>query len=250
MVTGNLVVDTTEVATQVIEAVGSVASGIQSMRILRISQDYYKLYKRQRDFYYDTFQNGVEAPLANEVYSLPYYNKNYAGRVGDMYNSVTGPFGGASTDTLGWWTRHANMYGDVPDPRVKELEADTARIKSDWTNHQFRFEEHWADLRNDSRWQRRMMLHNVGTKQGTAASSALGGALNFYQDNIQDLGSMLATYGNGVAAYAGYKRGLSDTADDFSTGTYYNGSNASDDLERRMPEKSYAKPERDWIGPR
>lgn len=230
MVTGNIVVDTTEIFTQIIEAVGSVASGIQSLRILRISQDYYKLYKGQRDFYYGVFHNGVEAPLANEVYSIPFYNKDYAGRVGEMYNAITGPFGGASTDTLGWWTRRANMYGDAPDPRIKELEADTMRLRSDWSNHQFRFEEHWADLRNDTRWQKRMMLHNIGTKQGTAASSALGGALSFYQENIQDMGSMLATYGNGVASYAGYKRGLSDTADDMTTGTYYGGGSSVSDM--------------------
>lgn len=214
-------VDSVEIATQIIEAIGAIASGIQNMKIIEISQDYYDLYKDQREFYYTVFQQGVEAPLIDEIYNEQRYVKDYAARVGTLYNSVTGPFGGASTDALGWWTRHADMYGDNPDPRIKELDNDIARIQSDWTNHQFRFEESWADTRHDSRWERRLMAHNFANKQATAISSSLSGALDNYQNQIQDLGSMLATYGNGVALYAGYRRGLADTSDAFTTGTGY-----------------------------
>jgi hypothetical protein len=210
-----------EVATQVIEAIGSIAAGIQAMRILNISRDYYKLYERQKDFYYTTFQSGAEAPLVAEALGIPIYNRNYGGRVGELYNNVTGPLGGASTDALGWWRRHAAMYGAVPDARIKELDTDLARLQSDWTNYSFRFEETWADLRNDSRWQKRLMAHNIGTKQGTAVASALGGALSEYQDQIRDAGNMLATYGNGIAKYAGYRKGLSDPTSNFTNATDY-----------------------------
>ena len=49
MVSAN--VDTVEIATQAIEAVASVASGIQNLRIIEVSKDYYNLYISQRDFY-------------------------------------------------------------------------------------------------------------------------------------------------------------------------------------------------------
>jgi hypothetical protein len=113
------------------------------------------------------------------------------------------------------------MYGEQPDAQISELEVDTARIRSDWSNYLFRFEELWADVRNDKRWADRLMLHNVGLKQGTSVVSNLTSSLKEYQANISDLGNQLATYGNGIAMYAGYKRGLSDTADDFSRGTTF-----------------------------
>jgi hypothetical protein len=218
---GGIVSAGVEVATQVVEAIGSIASGIQALRILNISKDYYNLYKREKDFYYDTFQDKAETPLVNEILGIAVYNRDYAGRVAALYNSETGPFGGSSTDIQGWWERHCAMYGALPDDRIKELDVDMARLQSDWTNHIFRFEETWADLRNDSRWQKRLMAHNIGIKQGTSVTSALDGSMNQYQEHVQDLGNMLATYGNGIAAYAGYKKGLYDPNNNFATATEY-----------------------------
>ena len=217
-------VDTVEIATQVIEAVASVASGIQNLRIIEVSKDYYNLYKSQRDFYYDNFQARVESPLINEVYQIPYYNLDYAGRLSLLYNANYGPFGGSATDIDGWWTRHSEMYGDTKDTRITSLEADRVRLHSEWINHFLRFEEHWADTQNDARWEKRMAIHNLANKVGTAVASSLNGALASYTDHIQDFSNMLATYGNGAAAFVGYRRGLADVADDFNQGTDFMGS--------------------------
>lgn len=222
MATASFVTDLTEIVTQAVEAAGAIASGIQSMRILDLSKDYYKLYKRQQDFYYDTFRQGVETKLAAEVGGTPAYNINYAGRVGTLYTAQTGPFGGASGSIGGWWDRHAAMYGDVRDTRiVNELAADTARLQSDWTNYLFRYEEVYADTRSDIRWQNRLLFHNIGIKQGASISSALDGSLGQYQNHIQDFSNVLATYGNGYVGYAAYKKGMEDVADRFNTGTTY-----------------------------
>lgn len=214
-------IDVVEVATQAIEAAGAIASGIQSLKILSLAKNYYNLYKNQRDFYYSTFQQGAETPLVNSIYGEAPYLTDYVGRAGRLFATSTGPFAGEVTDTAGWWQRHSNMYGVAMNPYILSLEEDTARLQSDWVNHMFRFEETWADLRNDTRWERRLMAHNVGIKQGTSVASALAGALDSYQGHIADFGSMLATYGNGFAKYAGYRRGLADTADDFITGTRF-----------------------------
>lgn len=222
MATAN--VDVTEIATQVIEAAATVASGIQNLKIIEVSKDYYNLYKAQRDFYYDNFQLKVEAPLIGEIYSIPYYNRDYSGRLAELFNINYGPFGGASTDIEGWWTRHAEMYGDSKDDRITALELDTARLQVEWANHFFRFEENWADMQNDARWEKRMTVHNIANKVGTNVSSSLNGALASYTDHIQDFGSMLATYGNGAASFVGYRRGLADVSDDFRTGTDFMGS--------------------------
>lgn len=222
MATANFVTDITEIATQAVEAAGAIASGIQSMRILELSKDYYNLYKRQRDFYYTTFKQGVETSLAAYVGSTPKYNLNYAGRVATLYSAQTGPLGGKSGNTGGWWDRHAHMYGDERDPRItKEFDADIARLHSDWTNYMFRYEEVFADTYNDRRWQQRLVFHNIGLHQGSNIASALDGSLGQYQNHIQDFGNVLATYGNGFAKYAGYRKGIEDVSDRFTTGATF-----------------------------
>mgnify|MGYP003584732000 CR=1 FL=1 len=221
MAAAAFVTDLTEIATQVAEAAAGVAGVLSSFKLLDLANDYYKLYKDQRDFYYSTFQQGVEAPLAQEIYNDPLPVLDYVGRIATAYNSETGPFGGKSADMLGWWTRHRQAYGAFQDANLlKESVFDIARIKSDWTNYLSRFEETYYDLRSDVRWRKRIALHNIGIKEGTAVTSAMATSLGQYQDQISDFSSQMATYGNGIAKYVGYKRGLSDTSDDFSAMDY------------------------------
>lgn len=221
MAAAAFVTDLTEIVTQAAEAAAGIGGILAGFKLLDLSKDYYRLYDQQRQFYYDTFQRGVEAPLANEVYIDAMPVLNYAGRVSTAYDTATGPFGGQSTDTRGWWVRHANAYSATQDPRLtRELAVDDIRVKSDWTNYLFRFEEQYYDLRLDIRWKKRIALHNIGLKQGTAVVGALDKSLSHYQGHISDFGSQLATYGNGIARWVGYKRGLSDTAMEFDSSTY------------------------------
>src|SRR5574337_212764 len=113
------------------------------------------------------------------------------------------------------------MYAKTMDAEITELPVDMARLKSDWANYLFRFEELWADVRNDDRWAHRLTVHNIAVKQGAVIETALSGAVRNDTDQMADLSSQLATYGNGIAKYAGYKRGLNDTADYFNTGTKF-----------------------------
>jgi len=221
MVTASFVFDLTEVATQAIEAAAGIGALIQGFKLVEISRNYYNLYNAQRTFYYNVFQLGVEVPLLAEVYAMPVYAIDYAGRIATAYSAINGPFGGKSTDTAGWWKRHANMYAFAPDPLITALPVDKAAIQSDWANYLFRFEELWADIRNDERWSRRLAIHNIGLKQTAEVSTALDSALGQYQDNIEDMSDQLATYGNGIAKYVGYKRGLADMSAEMTHGTGY-----------------------------
>lgn len=209
--------DLTEILTQVAEAAAGIAAIYNGFKILDLAKNYYKLYEEQRTFYYNTFQQGLEAPFANEVYMDPIPVLDYAGRVSTAYNVATGPFGGRAGDADAWWLRHANAYGSIrASGLIKELVLDTQRVKSDWTNYLFRFEESYYDTRLDIRWRKRLALHNIGIKEGTAVSSSMADALGAYQGHIQDFTNQLATYGNGIAKYVGYQKGLSDTSDDFN----------------------------------
>lgn len=221
MVTQSFVFDEVEVITQAAEAAAGLGSLLSGLDNIRLSRKYYDLYNQQRQFYYTTFQNGAERSLANEAYGEAFYVLNYAGRAQMVLDPVTGPLGTVSTDMVGWITRHAGMFAQTMDPGITELEVDMARIKSDWVNYLYRFEELWADIRNDTRWTHRLTVHNIAIKQGTAITAALSGAVNNYSNQITDLASQLATYGNGIAKYAGYKRGLQDISTEFTVGTTF-----------------------------
>lgn len=221
MATANFVTDLTEIITQITEAAAGIGSIISGLENVALARKYYDLYNQQRQFYYNVFQNGAERTLANEAYSEPTYVINYGARAQAVLNPSTGPLGSAITDIVGWANRHAGMFATIVDPDITELEVDKARMTSDWVNYLYRFEELWADIRNDARWAHRLIAHNIGIKQGSAVTAALSGAVNNYSSQISDLSSQLATYGNGIAKYAGYKRGLQDISQEFTLGTSF-----------------------------
>lgn len=209
-------IDVVEIATQVIEAVGTIVSAYASFKLLEVARDNYELWRDQREYYYNTFQQGVEKPLAAEVFATPVRALDYGAQTATVHDAQTGPLGGQAGDIGGWWDRHAAMYNTVRDPTITELPVDLAAMQSDWTNYLFRYEEHFNDVLNDIRWERRLAVHNVGVKQGTAISSALATSFSAYEEAIGSVGDQFATLANGAAAYAGYRKGQADTADNFT----------------------------------
>lgn len=202
-----------EVATEIIEAAAAIFSTIASFDMLDVARDYYDIYDAQRRFYHDTFQLGVETPLAAELFGQPIYVLNYNTQIDTLYDPNTGPFGGDSTDVAGWWNRHAAMYSTKPDDSITELNPDLARLQSDWANYLFRYEEHYGDVLNDIRFNNRLMMHNTGLKQMTSVSASLSTSFAKYEEALNDTLDTFAALGNGAAQLAGYRKGLTDTAD-------------------------------------
>lgn len=227
MVSQDFIFDETEVITQGIEAAAGIASILQSFKTVQIAQNYYNLYAAQRQFYFNTFQNGVELPLLGLLATDLPYTLDYGGRINTATNVSTGVFGGSASDVSGWWSRHAGMYGTTTEARITEIATDVPRVESDWANYLFRFEEYWYDIRNDQRWYKRMAVHNIGIKQGSAIVPALHYGLTNLTNQMGDMADQLATYGNGAAKYAGYKRGLADVDDAFRVGTSYKVANTT-----------------------
>lgn len=222
MVTQSFITDETEILTQVVEAAAGISSLLSGYDNIALSRKYYDLYNQQRTFYYNTFQNGAEKLLSQQAYAEPFYALAYAARAQTLLNPSTGPLGTALTDVTGWIVRHGGVYATTKDPSITEQDGDMSRVTSDWLNYLYRFEELWADIRNDQRWAHRLIAHNIAIKQGTAVTAALSGAVREYSGQLEDLSSQLATYGNGIAKYAGYKRGLQDTAEQFTLGSSFN----------------------------
>lgn len=203
----------------VIEGAFAALSAIQGMKTVDLAEDYYELYEQQKQFYYDTFQTGVEEPLANEIYYVAPYALNYQARVDSLYDPATGVL--SNYDPRTWRDRHGKTYNThFLGGWDQAMEAEFALIKTDWANYMMRFEEQYYDVTNDRRWADRFKLHNIGIKQGTAVTAGLDASLGEYIENIQDFSNQLATYGNGIAKYVGYKRSLADPADNFERMEY------------------------------
>lgn len=215
-------VDVTEIATQVIEAAGAIASAYTSYKIIDLAEDYYQLYAAQRYFYYNTFQQGVELPLTEYIASynlpLPDFTARIARVVNGSYDFGTYPLAFADA----WYGRRASMYGMDKSTYVEPfIDESLELIKVDWVNYSFRRERMWSDEQQDRWWSRRLAVHNIGIKQGNSVAPFLGASLEGYQDHIRDAGNMLASYGNGFARYVGYQRGLADVRDNFEQATRF-----------------------------
>lgn len=227
--------DATEIATQIIEAAAGLANAYAAFEMLAVSRDYYDLYAHQKAFYYAVFQNGVEAPLAAQLFGVPFHALDYAGQAATINDPQTGAFGGNAGDIGAWWMRHANMYNAIPDPYITELLPDITLLKSDWGNYLFRYEEHFKDILDDIRWNGRLAMHNIGLKQNTAVSAALATGFGKYEDEIDDTADVFSAMGNGAAAYAGYRRRQADVAEQFTAyGVRQNSQTPADSAPARM----------------
>jgi hypothetical protein len=185
MATASFVTDLTEIVTQAIEAAAMVGSLFSSLAAIDQARAYYNLYNQQRQFYYNVFQKGAEAPLAAMVYTTAITNIDYAGTAEEVYGP-TGPLKQQITGTFGWWSRHALMYGASLSQIIldEEVSQDEAALESHWSNMMYRYDESIVDLLNDKRWDHRMKLHNVALKQQSAVISGLSSAVDLREENM------------------------------------------------------------------
>lgn len=205
MATASFVTDLTEIITQAVEAAAMLGSLWSSFGVVDQAQQYYNLYQQQRNFYYNTFQTGAEAPLAQIVYRTAYPTLSYSTAASYLY-STPGFFSGAGDQVVPWWSRHAAMFGTVPSSRIQtdEYQQDYVLIETQWTNVMFRFEEWYFDTLSDLRWDHRMKLHNVGLKKMSTVLSALASSVGQREDALTAQASYLA----GISNSAAEKRGL------------------------------------------
>lgn len=203
--------DLTEIITQVIEAAAMLGSLWSSFGVVDLARSYYNLYNTQRQFYYATFQQGAEAPLAVTVYNVPLVTTDYGGASAQLYNT-TGPFGGQMASFEGWWERHARMFATPQNATIitDESQQDDFLTRSQWTNIMFRFAEVNFDLLSDQRWDHRMKLHNVALKQMSTVLSSLASAVELREDTMSARASNFADMSNSAAQRRGLVQGHKD----------------------------------------
>jgi hypothetical protein len=204
--------DITEIITQIVEAAAMVASLWSSFGVVDLARSYYNLYNSQRQFYYNTFQVGAEAPLAVAVYNTPIVTTQYVPTAAQLYGPI-GVFGGAMGNSpLSWYTRRSQMFGMAPSAPIlnDELNQDQMLTESHWTNVMYRFAEVNFDLLSEQRWDHRMKLHNVALKQMSMVLGGLASAVELREDNVTARASNFADMANSAAQRRGMVQGHKD----------------------------------------
>jgi hypothetical protein len=219
-------------AAAIITAFGSLY--IQS-RYNTLANNYYNLYKTQRDFYYNNFQTGGEAPLLTQVFTNPLAGN---GQSGTSYTPqyLAQAANVAGFDTQGafssdWWQFHTNMYNDAPfsyanNPRgyavsgIGEPEAlDKAAIIDDYDTYLYRYEEHRKDVYDERTWEWQNQALNFGVKQASVVESGLAMSFKFLDEADGNLADWFSTQSNGLARQSGYRQSLQSASQQLAAST-------------------------------
>jgi len=182
-----------------------------NLQYLNLARDYYNLYKDQRDFYYNTFQQNGELPFANEQFSVAQYNPDYVG----LFNAGILPPGALYifkpiynnrrvNFISGAISRHARMYNAQVEQSTS-LEVDLACTYTDWFSYQFRYEEHKRDVFNERRWANQMDALSYGIKEAATVERGLATSFNAMDEASTKLGNSFAVLGDGYALYKNRK---------------------------------------------
>lgn len=183
--------------------VSTVASIYASAAFLDIGQDYYDLYKEQRDFYYSSYQLGAESPFAAEVFGEPVYVENMAGAYADMSNDFLAFF----EPYEGWYERKMVMYhmpSFVNLSTHSSQAIDRVAHQDDWGNYIASRERHLQDVYSNRRFSRQLDSLNVGIKQGTAVERGLASSFAVLDEAYGTAGGFFATQANGLGRMSGY----------------------------------------------
>lgn len=183
---------------------------------IKLADDYYDLYKDERDFYYNVFQQTGEGPLNAEVFAEPFYTPEYAGVLNTSSLFYFNPWlANLKTNFPETLARKHRMF-NVPDINFinfPSLATDMAAIDDDWKSYMFRYEEHKRDVLNERRWTHQMDSSAYGVKAGAQATEGLATSFRVFDDANGQLVSSVASLGNGLATYNAYNRKMNTFVD-------------------------------------
>lgn len=217
----------------------AIIAGIVSLYITvqyqNLANNYYKLYRDQREFYYTNFQTNGEAPLTTQVFDNPLAGNGQAGILYQPeYVNESNVIGGftvhdfsGNQDFLNgdWWDRHANFYGvralrntvyrdafgGILAGNAEPIGIDIAASIDDGTNYLYRYEEHRKDVYDERTWEWQNQALNFGVKQANVVQSGLATSFKFLDDAAEGMSDFFATQSNGLAMQSGYKNSFNRT---------------------------------------
>lgn len=180
-----------------------------------LANDYYHLYRDQRNFYYNNFQLQGEAPLNNELYGVPFYVPLYDSTGVWISNGVT------TRSSLYYWRTQANYQDTTVFPTtltnhllmfnanlslVTPALFELSEINNDWATYYYNYEEHRRDVYNARRYAQQMDSLSYGVKEGAQIERGLATSFAAFDEAQGHLVSAMNTTVDDVSAGIGYVR--------------------------------------------
>lgn len=211
--------DTFEAAVIAADTAAGVAYAILMAYVsdsyISLANDYYDLYKGQRDFYYNNFQAAGESPFNAQVYATPFYVPLYdpSGvytNNGTTLNSSLFYYTAEVTTLANNFTEtfrnHLRMFNsDDLSPNVP-TSIDLSEIGDDWLSYMFRYEEHRRDVYNARRYEQQMDSLSYGVKEGAMVERGLATSFLTFDEAQGQLVSSVNTLADGYFGYSAYRK--------------------------------------------
>lgn len=188
---------------------------------IELAEDYYKLNKRDFDFFKATHQPGMAAS-ATEAMSIT-TNPNY---VPDYQASAAAGVAKAGIADRQWFEtrRRAHRYARG---RQRKVDFDFAMLRlhaviAGW-NVARRYEYTYAQTHNNRAFDRKLGVANVGIGVGNIVRQGLAASVGKLASAYDVIGDTVSSIGNGLAAYSGYRASRESTRERFKNGVEDNG---------------------------
>lgn len=182
-----------------------------------LAEDYYKLNKKDYDFFISTHQEPI-AQTAAEAFDEA-VNPTY---IFDPYFAGVIAAGASAQVDKQWFQirRRAHRYATGAQRRIDyEFAVLRAHAVVGAWNLGRRYERNWVDDRNNRQYDRRLAIANIGIGVGAIVSQGLSNSVQRLASTYDYIGDNLASIGNGLSANMGYKAGRADTRDRYGSFT-------------------------------
>ena len=182
---------------------------------LDLAKDYFKINKKDYDFFVSTHQAPIAQTVAEAMSPVdnPVYEQDY-------YASVPAGMGKSSILDQQWFEarRRVHRYATGLQRRIDYDFAlrRTHGILSGW-NLGRRYEMTYADEHNNRRFDRKIEAGNIGIGIGNIVRQGLSSSVSNLSSAYDNLGDTVSTIGNGLAANTGYNAGRAQTAQRYTS---------------------------------
>lgn len=201
----------------------ALAEASLKAKAVELAEDYYDTNKKDYDFFRSTHQGPISQSVDEAMSETT--NPTY---IPDPVASIPAGIARTSIGDKQWFEvrRRAHRYAVGMQKRIDYEFAvlRTHAIVAGW-NIGTRYEINFAEEHNNRRFDRKIAVSNIGIGVGNIVRAGLASSVSGLASAQDNLGDMISSIGNGLAANTGYRAGRQDTNERFKSVTRSSGVN-------------------------
>lgn len=204
----------------------AIAEASLKKQAVDLAYDYYDINKKDYDFFRETHQGPISQTVDEAMSEVT--NPTY---IPDPVASIPAGISKLAVGEKQWFEvrRRAHRYATGLMQRIDYEFAmmRTHGVVAGW-NVGTRYEIQYAQEHNNRRFDRKIAVSNIGIGVGNIVRAGLASSVSGLASARDNLGDMISTIGNGLAANTGYRAGRQDTNERFKSVTRSSGVNVKD----------------------